>query len=38
MQIDRLILGDLQTNCYVVRAEESATDCLVIDPARTPMS
>jgi len=31
MKIDRLILGDFQTNCYVVRAEESATDCLVVD-------
>jgi hydroxyacylglutathione hydrolase len=32
MKIDRLILGDFQTNCYVVRADESASDCLVIDP------
>lgn len=31
MKIDRLILGDFQTNCYVVRAEESASDCLVVD-------
>lgn len=29
--IDRFILGDFETNCYVVRADESATDCLVID-------
>lgn len=36
MQIDRLILGELQTNCYVVRAEESAKDCLVIDPGADP--
>ncbi len=36
MQIDRLILGELQTNCYVVRAEESARDCLVIDPGADP--
>lgn len=31
MKIDRLILGDFQTNCYVVRAEESSSDCLVVD-------
>jgi hydroxyacylglutathione hydrolase len=36
MQIDRLILGELQTNCYVVRAEESARDCLVVDPGADP--
>jgi hydroxyacylglutathione hydrolase len=31
MEIDRFILGDFETNCYVVRAEESAGDCVVID-------
>lgn len=31
MKIDRLILGDFQTNCYVVRRDEAAADCLVID-------
>ena len=31
MKIDRLVIGDFQTNCYVVRRDESATDCLVID-------
>ncbi len=31
MRIDRFILGDFQTNCYVVRADESATECLVVD-------
>lgn len=31
MKIDRLILGDFQTNCYVVRRNEDATDCLVVD-------
>lgn len=36
MQIDRFCLGELQTNCYVVRAEESATDCLVVDPGADP--
>lgn len=32
MKIDRFILGEFQTNCYVVRADESAEDCLIIDP------
>ena len=32
MQIDRLILGDFQTNCYMVRRDEAAIDCVVIDP------
>ena len=31
MKIDRLILGDFQTNCYVVRKDEAATDCLIVD-------
>lgn len=31
MKIDRLILGDFETNCYVVRRDESAGECLVID-------
>ena len=31
MKIDRLILGEFQTNCYVVRTDESALDCVVID-------
>lgn len=31
MKIDRLILGDFETNCYVVRRDESASDCVVID-------
>jgi glyoxylase-like metal-dependent hydrolase (beta-lactamase superfamily II) len=31
MKVDRFILGDFQTNCYVVRADESRRDCLVID-------
>jgi len=38
MKIDRLILGDFQTNCYVVRGEESASDCLVVDPGLDPES
>lgn len=32
MKIDRLVLGDIETNCYVVRRDESAVDCLIIDP------
>ena len=31
MKINRLVLGDFQTNCYVVRADEAATDCLIVD-------
>lgn len=31
MKIDRLILGEFQTNCYVVRRDESAVDCLIVD-------
>ncbi len=31
MKIDRLILGEFETNSYVVRENESAVDCLVID-------
>ena len=31
MKIDRLILGAYETNCYVLRANEAAQDCLVID-------
>ncbi|MFX0200278.1 MAG: MBL fold metallo-hydrolase [Candidatus Hodarchaeota archaeon] len=39
MKIDRLILGEFETNCYVLRKEsiglrnsDAADDCLVIDP------
>ena len=32
MQIDCLILGDFQTNCYVVRRDEAVVDCVIIDP------
>lgn len=31
MKIDRLILGEFQTNGYVVRRDESAVDCVIID-------
>ena len=32
MKIDYLILGGYQTNCYVLRKNDSAKDCLIIDP------
>jgi hydroxyacylglutathione hydrolase len=32
LKIDRLILGAFETNGYVVRTDEAATECLVIDP------
>lgn len=31
MYIDRLILGDFQTNCYVLRTGDSAMQCLIVD-------
>ncbi|MGA2070970.1 MAG: MBL fold metallo-hydrolase [Sedimentisphaerales bacterium] len=31
MKIDRLILGDFETNCYVLRDSNKARDCLIID-------
>jgi glyoxylase-like metal-dependent hydrolase (beta-lactamase superfamily II) len=31
MKIDRLVLGDFQTNCYVVRKDDSVANCVVID-------
>jgi len=32
MKIDYLILGGYQTNCYVLRKDASAKDCIIIDP------
>ena len=32
MKIDYLILGEFQTNCYILRENDDAKDCLVIDP------
>jgi hydroxyacylglutathione hydrolase len=32
MTIDLLILGAYQTNCYVLRNSQIATDCLIVDP------
>jgi glyoxylase-like metal-dependent hydrolase (beta-lactamase superfamily II) len=31
MKINRLVLGEFQTNCYVVRQDDAATDCLIVD-------
>ncbi|MHC4646294.1 MAG: MBL fold metallo-hydrolase [Planctomycetota bacterium] len=31
MKIDRLILGAFETNCYVLRENDDATGCLLID-------
>jgi glyoxylase-like metal-dependent hydrolase (beta-lactamase superfamily II) len=31
MKVDCLILGAFQTNCYVLRADETAKDCLIVD-------
>jgi glyoxylase-like metal-dependent hydrolase (beta-lactamase superfamily II) len=36
MKIDRLILGAFETNCYVVRQDESARACAIIDPGLDP--
>ncbi len=32
MKIDYLILGGYQTNCYVLRKDDSAKECIIIDP------
>ena len=32
MKIDTFVLGDFQTNCYCVRKDDTASDCLIIDP------
>ena len=31
MKIDRLILGEYQTNCYILRNNTAAKNCLIID-------
>ena len=33
MQIERLVLGEYQTNCYVLRESDAVRDCLIIDAA-----
>ena len=32
MQIDTFVLGDFETNCYVLRSSSQAKRCLIIDP------
>jgi hydroxyacylglutathione hydrolase len=36
LTVDQLSLGPVGTNCYVVRAERAAADCVVIDPSGDP--
>lgn len=31
MQIDRLVLGTYENNCYIVRRDEKTADCIIID-------
>ena len=31
MKIDRLVLGEFENNCYIVRSSNEASDCLIID-------
>ena len=31
MKIDTLVLGEYQTNCYILRAADNSPDCLIID-------
>lgn len=31
MEIEHLILGEFQTNCYIIRRSKTAADCLIID-------
>jgi len=34
--VDRLVLGEFQTNCYIARSSDEATGCLVIDTGLDP--
>lgn len=36
MVIDTIVLGDFQTNSYCVRADDTSSDCLIIDPGLNP--
>jgi glyoxylase-like metal-dependent hydrolase (beta-lactamase superfamily II) len=36
MNIETLVLGDFQANCYCVRTDEKARECLLIDPGMNP--
>jgi hydroxyacylglutathione hydrolase len=31
MEIEHLILGEFQTNCYIIRRSKTTADCLIID-------
>jgi glyoxylase-like metal-dependent hydrolase (beta-lactamase superfamily II) len=35
MQIDKLVLGSYENNSYIVRRDEEATDCIIIDTGLT---
>jgi len=32
MKMDCLMLGEYQINCYVLRSDDEAADCLIVDP------
>ncbi len=32
MEIETFVLGEFQTNCYVVREDKEASDCVIVDP------
>ncbi|MHC4881309.1 MAG: MBL fold metallo-hydrolase [Planctomycetota bacterium] len=36
MVIDTIVMGDYQTNCYCVRNDKDAAECLIIDPGLQP--
>lgn len=36
MVIDTIVMGDYQTNCYCVRNDKDAAECLIIDPGLEP--
>ena len=36
LAVDRLTLGPVGTNCYVVRGERAAAECVVVDPSGDP--
>lgn len=36
MRIDTLVLGELEANCYCLRADEKAHKCLLLDPGMNP--
>ena len=38
MHIDKLILGDYQTNCYIIRPSEKVRACAIIDTGLEPRS